>query len=273
MIDVGVAGMSIPLESKAQFEPSKRGLGQFAVIVKERPQYILSPLFAILLFGGWEYACRALIISQLIIPAPSQIVLALIEGFRSGQLLDGLLVTLEEIVLGFALAAIAAFVIGTLISQVHLLELVVYPNIVAIQTFPKVAVAPLILIWVGLGIEGKILIAATVSFFPMLVNTIAGLLHMSLAYLRRSAQGRGRTRGRNEGAVQSDRRGIRFMYRFSRSIYRELCSRVIEQEHAGASSRQHLLEACEATMERLAVDRRYFARPARSLFSEPSKAL
>jgi hypothetical protein len=58
------------------------------------------------------------------------------------------------------------------------------------------------------------------------------------------------------------------MYRFSRSIYRELCSRVIEQEHAGASSRQHLLEACEATMERLAVDRRYFARPARSLFSE-----
>ena len=175
MIDVGVAGMSIPLELKAQFEPSKRGLGQFAVIVKERPQYIFSPLFAILLFGGWEYACRALNISQLIIPAPSQIVLALIEGFRSGQLLDGLLVTLEEIVLGFALAAIAAFVIGTLISQVHLLELVVYPYIVAIQTLPKVAVAPLILIWVGLGIEGKILIAATVSFFPMLVNTIAGL--------------------------------------------------------------------------------------------------
>ena len=88
---------------------------------------------------------------------------------------NGLLVTLEEIVLGFALAALAAFVIGTLISQVHLLELVVYPYIVAIQTLPKVAVAPLILIWVGLGIEGKILIAATVSFFPMLVNTIAGL--------------------------------------------------------------------------------------------------
>ena len=175
MIDVGVAGMSIPLEPKTQFELFKRGLGRFAEIVKERPQYILRPLFAILLFGGWEYACRALNISQLLIPAPSQIVLALIEGFRSGQLLDGLLVTLEEIVLGFALAAIAAFVIGTLISQVHLLELVVYPYIVAIQTLPKVAVAPLILIWVGLGIEGKILIAATVSFFPMLVNTIAGL--------------------------------------------------------------------------------------------------
>lgn len=58
------------------------------------------------------------------------------------------------------------------------------------------------------------------------------------------------------------------MYRFSRSIYRELSARVIDEEHAGASGRQQVLEACEATMERLAVDRRYFARPARSLFSE-----
>ena len=112
---------------------------------------------------------------NLIIPAPSQILIALIEGLRSGQLVDGLLTTLQEVVLGFALAAFLAFVIGTLISQIRLLELVIYPYIVAIQTLPKVAVAPLILIWVGLGIEGKVLIAATVSFFPMLVNTIAGL--------------------------------------------------------------------------------------------------
>jgi hypothetical protein len=58
------------------------------------------------------------------------------------------------------------------------------------------------------------------------------------------------------------------MYRFSRSIYRELAPRVIETQHGGKSPRQQLLEACEATVERLAHDRRYFARPARSLFSE-----
>ena len=57
----------------------------------------------------------------------------------------------------------------------RLLELTLYPYIVAVQTLPKVAIAPLILIWVGLGIEGKIIVAAMVSFFPMLVNTIAGL--------------------------------------------------------------------------------------------------
>jgi NitT/TauT family transport system permease protein len=167
--------MSISVESDTALDPPKGGASEFLARINERPQIVLTPLFAVVLFGGWEYACHTFKISQLIIPAPSQIVVALIEGFRSGQFVDGLLTTLEEVVLGFSLAAVAAFVTGTLISQVRLLELVVYPYIVAIQTLPKVAVAPLILIWVGLGIEGKIFIAATVSFFPMLVNTIAGL--------------------------------------------------------------------------------------------------
>ena len=151
------------------------GRGDWLAVFAERPQYILTPLFAILFFGGWEYICHAFKISELICPSPSQIVLALIEGFRSGQLLDGLLVTLQEVLLGFILAAISAFVLGTLISQFKVFEIVIYPYVVGIQTLPKVAVAPLILIWVGLGIEGKVLIAATVSFFPMLVNTIVGL--------------------------------------------------------------------------------------------------
>jgi hypothetical protein len=58
------------------------------------------------------------------------------------------------------------------------------------------------------------------------------------------------------------------MYQFSRSIYRELAPRVIDGTPGGPSPRQELLEACEQTMRRLAVDRRYFARPARSLFNQ-----
>ena len=58
------------------------------------------------------------------------------------------------------------------------------------------------------------------------------------------------------------------MYRFSRSIYRELSPRVIEEEPGDGRSRQQLLEACERAIRRLACDRRYFARPARSLFNE-----
>jgi NitT/TauT family transport system permease protein len=86
-----------------------------------------------------------------------------------------LFVTLQAIVLGFLLSASVAFVLGTLISQVRLVEATIYPYVVALQTLPKIAIAPLILVWVGLGIESKIIIAALVSFFPMLVNTIVGL--------------------------------------------------------------------------------------------------
>ncbi len=60
------------------------------------------------------------------------------------------------------------------------------------------------------------------------------------------------------------------MYRFSRSIYREIASAVVEDEHdpAGCRNKQLVLDACEETIRRLATDRRYFARPARSLFNE-----
>jgi len=145
------------------------------VTVKERPEILLVPLFAVLLFGGWEFLCRNNHVSDLILPTPSRILTSLYQGIRSGLFVTALKTTLIEIVLGFLLAAVSSFVIGTIISQVRLLELTLYPYIVAVQTLPKVAVAPLILIWVGLGIEGKIIVAAMVSFFPMLVNTIAGL--------------------------------------------------------------------------------------------------
>ena len=109
--------MSLPVEAETPAPLLKSSGADLLTLIKQRPQIVLSPLFALLFFGGWEYACRAYKISQLIIPAPSQIIVALVEGLRSGQLLDGLLTTLQEVVLGFALAAISAFIIGTLISQ------------------------------------------------------------------------------------------------------------------------------------------------------------
>src|SRR5262249_57175740 len=99
--------MSLPIQADAPSSLLKNSGVELLALLKARPQLILSPLFAVLLFGGWEYACRAYDISQLIIPAPSQILIALIEGLRSGQFVDGLLTTLQEVVLGFALAAIS----------------------------------------------------------------------------------------------------------------------------------------------------------------------
>lgn len=158
----------------------QKGRSMFRLPVSRRGRQALFHRFLTLLFGvtvlvGWEAICRFGGVSDLILPAPSQIAEALVDGIRSGQLLSGLRVTGIEIVLGFLLAATAALTLGTLISQVAIVEAVLYPYIVAIQTLPKIAVAPLVLVWVGFGLESKIVIAAMVSFFPILVNTIIGL--------------------------------------------------------------------------------------------------
>ncbi len=131
--------------------------------------------FGIVIFAAWELGCRVFNISELLLPAPLSILGALIDGFRTGLFTVGLEATLSEIILGFLLAAAAAFICGILVSQIRMVEVVVYPYIIALQTLPKVAIAPFILIWVGFGIESKVVIAAMVAFFPMLVNTIVGL--------------------------------------------------------------------------------------------------
>lgn len=142
---------------------------------KGRGNPLLTVAFGVAVIGGWEFFCYYREVSDLLLPAPSQVVEALVQGFRSGMLWDATMATLTAVVLGFLFSATAAFVFGTLISQVRIIETTVYPYVVAIQTLPKIALAPLILVWIGVGLESKIFIAAMVSFFPMLVNNIAGL--------------------------------------------------------------------------------------------------
>lgn len=136
---------------------------------------VLVVAFGLVVLAGWEIGCRVSGVSTLVLPPPSEIVIALMDGLRTGQLVSALQTTLMEIVFGFLFAAAAAIAVGTVISQVRLVEAILMPYIVAIQTLPKVALAPLILVWVGFGIESKILIAALVAFFPILVNTVVGL--------------------------------------------------------------------------------------------------
>jgi NitT/TauT family transport system permease protein len=125
--------------------------------------------------GVWEGFVRVFDVQPIILPAPSAVALAFYEGVRSGALPRHLTVTLYETVAGFALGAIFGLVLGALIAQSRLLERVVYPYIVAFQTLPKVAIAPLMVVWFGYGLTSKIVITATIAFFPVLANTIAGL--------------------------------------------------------------------------------------------------
>jgi NitT/TauT family transport system permease protein len=123
----------------------------------------------------WETAVRLLRIPAFILPAPSQVAAALYRGAVSGIYLQHFWITLVETLLGFALGSVIAFAIGTALAASRSIEYFLYPYIVMFQSMPKVALAPLVVVWFGLGITSKVVSAALIAFFPLLVNTIVGL--------------------------------------------------------------------------------------------------
>jgi NitT/TauT family transport system permease protein len=133
-----------------------------------------SALLAIVIIAIWEGACRVFDISPLILPAPSAITARLYTLVVSGNIWPHLWATGVEIVSGFAFGVIAGLVIGAMVSLIPVVERLVYPYLVALQTLPKVAIAPLFIIWFGYGMTSKIVITALVCFFPILVSVVAG---------------------------------------------------------------------------------------------------
>ena len=142
--------------------------------LREKPEIPLSILLFVCLIGGWELAVRVFNISKIVVPAPSSVAWALWNGMQ-GDFLKHFGITFYETIAGFVLGAATGLILGALISQFRLLERTLYPYIVAFQTLPKVAIAPIIVIWFGYGVTSKIVITATIAFFPLLANTIVGL--------------------------------------------------------------------------------------------------
>lgn len=140
-------------------------------LVAARPELLLIPTVFVTLLALWEGIIVYWKIPAYLVPAPSAIARAL----QQTAFLDNALYTLSEALSGFLLAAFFGMVLGGLIAQFRLLEKTLYPYLIAIQTTPKVALAPLFIMWFGFGITSKIIIAATISFFPILVNVISGL--------------------------------------------------------------------------------------------------
>ncbi len=136
-------------------------------------------LLTVLFFGVsvvvWEAAVRLLEIPAFVLPPPSAVVVALWRGLASGLYLKHLYYTLLETLLGFLLGSALGFSLGTAVALNRYVEYFLYPYIVMFQSLPKIALAPLIVIWFGLGLSSKVVNAALVAFFPLLVNTMVGL--------------------------------------------------------------------------------------------------
>ena len=143
--------------------------------LRARPELALTPLVLVLVLAVWQAVVSLGLVSQYVLPAPSNIGLALAQGISSGLFLHHGLVTLGEAAGGFAIAVSAGLIIGTLVAEVRLVERAVYPYLVMVQTMPKIALAPLLVVWFGFGSTSKVAVAAIISFFPMLVTTLAGM--------------------------------------------------------------------------------------------------
>lgn len=124
-------------------------------------------------FLAWEILVDALHIKPVILPAPSVIFLSI--GKHWSYLLTNTWPTLIAVTAGFAAAAIFGFVIAIGIAYSRWVSEMTYPFLVAAQVLPKVALAPLFLIWFGFGLTPKVVIAALIAFFPIVINTARGL--------------------------------------------------------------------------------------------------
>ncbi|MFC4306904.1 ABC transporter permease [Cohnella boryungensis] len=124
------------------------------------------------LFGGWEWVVRLFEINPLTLPAPLDILGALFGNFSF--YLEHAGVTLYEAIVGFGMGMAFALIGGVLMAHFPTLERTLLPIAVLANVTPIVAIAPLLIIWFGFGALPKMIIAAIITFFPMLVNSITG---------------------------------------------------------------------------------------------------
>ena len=110
---------------------------------------------------------------RFILPAPTAIAAAFPP--MADQLITHSIATLTIVMIGFVAGSVGGLVLAVVMSFSPMLRAGIYPIVIASQTTPKIAIAPLLLVWFGIGIVPKVLIVALLAFFPVLINTLAGL--------------------------------------------------------------------------------------------------
>jgi NitT/TauT family transport system permease protein len=134
---------------------------------------VATPLIYLFLLAAWELLANTLKVPTWILPAPSTIFAAAIKW--APELAHNSWVTLRETVVGFLLAIVLSLPLAILIGLNPLARKLLYPMLLGLQSVPKVAVAPLVILWFGLSEWPKIIVVVLVCFFPILVNMVAGL--------------------------------------------------------------------------------------------------
>ena len=175
-----------PLSAES-FQPSpKNNRSKGMRTIRRIAWNLLPPLTFVAMVGLWWVAVELFKIPSYLLPGPGGVFSRLVTD--TAVLWTHSKVTLTEILLGFGITVVMAIPLGLLIALSPLAKQLVYPPIVLMQLVPKIAVAPLFLVWLGFGIESKVLLTVLMTFFPLLLASISGfqILDDRLLYLTKS---------------------------------------------------------------------------------------
>lgn len=145
--------------------------------VTKSKRFIPAALLALLAVAIWQIVVVAADVPAYIVPSPTEIIVELVA--EGSWLAADLGWTMLEAVLGFLIGSGTAFVTAVLFVHIRLIERAAFPWAIVLQTIPIVAIAPLLTIWFGYTLVPKVVIAAIICFFPVLVNTTRGLRAVS----------------------------------------------------------------------------------------------
>lgn len=132
-------------------------------------------IITVTLLGSWEWAGKHGYLHPIFFSYPSAIWQALVQGVRGDLITHDLRYTLMAVFLGFAGASVAGIATAFLLAQSRFAQRVVGPFLVALNSLPRVALAPLFVMWFGIGLLSHLLMAASLTFFVVLANTSAGI--------------------------------------------------------------------------------------------------
>ena len=147
--------------------------------MKKRHNWGLPLLTALVTLGIWEGAVRLFDISLYILPAPSDVLMAVIENFQ--ELMYHASVTLSEALIGLGLSALLAIILAILMDLSRTFKRCIFPHLVVTQTVPVMVLGPLFAIWLGFGMAPKILMVIFMCFFPIAISFTEALAQCDAA--------------------------------------------------------------------------------------------
>jgi NitT/TauT family transport system permease protein len=155
---------------------------------------VIALLTLVVLLVAWKVYVEAYDVSRFVLPPPDEVWHATVDLLGEGDTWAQLWVTLQEVLIGFALAVVLGVGAGLVMGEVQLIDRAFTPYLVALQVLPKVAIIPILLVWLGFGMPTRIVVATIFALFPIIAGTRTGVRsvepgHRDLAAVLQAGRG------------------------------------------------------------------------------------